>query len=79
MLGRLAVLCERWGLSMERREVEEVRTTAGDVGAAADMVKMLYRRYKTMQGADAGLRATDALHWAWSERKLDHVGAIWTM
>ena len=53
--GRLAVLCERWGLSTDLRDVDEVRTTAGDVGAGADMVELLCHRCAT-QGANAGLR-----------------------
>jgi hypothetical protein len=64
------VLWERWGLSIDLREEEEVRTTAGDDGAAADMVNALYHGTRS-----AGSRCRPRLaqtHWAWSERRGDH-------
>jgi hypothetical protein len=41
---------------MDLRDEEELRTTAGDDGAAADMVNALpLPRLRATQGADAGL------------------------
>jgi len=48
---------------MDLRDVDEVRTTAGDVGAAADMVRLLYVRDARSRSG----RARELTHWASSE------------
>lgn len=66
MVGRLAVLCERCGLSMDLRDEDEVRTTAGEDGAAAaDMTEVALELSPTDARRKEQMRALGgATHWA---------------
>lgn len=63
-LGRTWEEFERLGRSPDLREVEEVRTTAGEAGAAADdMAKMCWCRRYT-QCREQTWACEDLAHWA---------------